>query len=127
MWINSSFEQRRTKHSYKNGLQEIRRERLAFHQEKCKGKLKLVAMDECTMTSQQQSQQVDLRLKETMVDERKFGRRVLVMFGDPAQLPPVMANRMLVGVRTGDDLTGWNFCAEFTIVIKLTEKKIRHY
>ena len=94
---------------------------MAHCQEKHKGELKLVVIDEHTMMSQQQSHQVDLRLKETMVNERKCGGWVVVMFGDPAQLPPVMANSMWTYACTGDDLAGWNFHAEFTTVTKLTE------
>ena len=82
-----------------------------------------MVIDEHTIISQQQLHQVDLRLKETMVDERKFGGYVIVMVGNPAQMPPVMANSILTDVRTGDDLTGWNLCAEFITIIKLTENK----
>ena len=45
--------------------------------------LKLVAIDEHTMMSQQQLHQIGLRLKETMCDKRKFGACVVAMFGNP--------------------------------------------
>ena len=63
-------------------------------------------IDDHTMMSQQQLHQVHLRLKETIVDERKFGGCVVVMFGDPAQLSPVMDNSIWTEVRTSDDLSG---------------------
>ena len=70
---------------------------LAHHQEKRKGELKLVAADECAMVSQQQLRRSDLTLKEAIVDERKFGGRVVAMFGDPVQLPAAMASTAWTG------------------------------
>ena len=58
-----------------------------------------------------------------MVDERKFGGCVGVIFGDPAQLPPVMTNRMWIDARTSYDLTGWNLYTEFITIVKFTENK----
>ena len=87
----------------KKGYKKLSAKRLAYYQEKYKGKLKLVVIDEYTMMSQQQLHQVDLRLREIMVDEKKFGGCVVVMFGDPAQLPPVMANSLWTDVCTGDE------------------------
>ena len=57
------------------------------------------------MMSQQQLHEVDLRWKEIMFDEIKFGVRVVVMFVDPAQLHTMMASSMGVGAPTEDDLT----------------------
>ena len=37
--------------------------------------------------------------------------------------PPYNANIMWIDVCTGDDLTDWNLCAEFTTVTKFTENK----
>ena len=67
----------------KKGYKKVPAKRLAHCQEKHKGKLKLVVIDEHTMMSQQQLHQVAFRLKEMMVDDRKFGGCVVVMFGDP--------------------------------------------
>ena len=79
--------------------------------------------DEHTMMSQQQLHHVDLRLKEIMVDERKFGGCVVVMFDNLAQLPPEIAISVCVSARTGNDLAGWNLHTYFAIVTKLIEKK----
>lgn len=68
----------------KKDCKKLSAKRLAHCQDKHKGKLKLIVIDECTMMSQQQLHQVDLRLREIMVDERKFGGCVVTMFSDPA-------------------------------------------
>ena len=68
--------------------------KLKHHQEKHKGMLKLVVTDEHTMMSQQQLHQFDLRLRETVCDDRKFGGCAVVLFGDPGQLSPVGANSL---------------------------------
>ena len=94
MWINTSSQEEGLSLPVKKGHKKLSAKRLACCQDKHKGKLKLVVIDEYTMMSQQQLHQVDLRLREIMVDERKFGGCVVAMFGDPAQLPPVMANSL---------------------------------
>ena len=90
----------------KKGCKKLSAKRLAHYQDKHKGKLKLVVVDEYTMMSQQQLHQVDLRLREIVIDERKFEGSAVVMFGNPAQLPPVMANSLWTDVCTSDDLAG---------------------
>ena len=119
--MNTSFKQRRIESSCCKGLQKVVRKKIGALSKKHEGKLNLVVADERTTMSQQQSHQVDLSLKEAMVDERKFGRCAVVMLGDLAQLPPVMATSLWIDVRTGDDLAGWNPRAELTTVVKLTE------
>ena len=60
-------------------------------------------------------------LKDTMIDERKFGGCVVVTFGDPEQLPPMMANSVREGACTGDGLAGQSLHVELTTVGKWTE------
>ena len=94
----------------KKGYKKLSAKIFVCCQEKHKGKLKLVVIDECAMMIQQQLHPVDLRLNEMIVDKRKCGGCVVVMLGDPAQLPPVIANRMWTDVRPSDDLAGWILC-----------------
>ena len=58
-----------------------------------------------------------------MVNERTFGYCVVVMFGDPAQLPHVMANSMWTDAHTINELTRWNLHIELETVVELTENK----
>ena len=62
-------------------------------QDRMKGKCKLVIIDEYSMLGQSSLYYIDRRLRQIMVTpDIPFGGIVVVLTGDPAQLPPVLAN-----------------------------------
>lgn len=61
-------------------------------QDRMKGKCKLIILDEYSMLGQNSLHHMDMRLRQIMVTPEPFGGIVIVLLGDPAQLPPVKAN-----------------------------------
>ena len=66
--------------------------------------------------SHQQLNQLDLRLKEIMCDDRRFRGCAVVLFGDPGKLPPARANSLRIGMYQGTALAGYMFHTDFTVV-----------
>jgi len=58
-----------------------------------RGKCKLIIIDEYSMCGQASLHHIDMRLRQIMgTPDIPFGGIVVVLTGDPAQLPPVLAN-----------------------------------
>jgi hypothetical protein len=101
-------------------LNDLKGERLKYLQNKYKN-LELVIMDEFTMISQKILHYVDRRLRQITTVNKPFGGLVLVLFGDPGQLPPVGSNSLWINISTNEDLLGYLLYSQFDDVIILEE------
>ena len=118
-----------TLHSNKEGLalpvkgsfKELLGERLTYLQRKHKNRLKLIFLDEFTMISQKMLYYTDRRLRQIMCVDKPFGGLVVVMFGDPGQLPPVGSNSLWIDICKDEDLYGFGLYKQFTDVVILEE------
>ena len=64
------------------------------------------------------------RLSQILLDDSPFGGIVVVLVGDPAQLPPVGGNPLWHNcTRQAHDLNGYLLYRQFTTVVELIENK----
>ena len=81
-----------------------------------------MVLDEFTMVGQTTFNIIDKRLHQIMCIYEPFGGVVVVMFGDPAQFPPVGANSLWIDIcNKPDDIQGYCLYRLFTDCILLTE------
>ena len=118
-----------TIHSHKEGLglpvkgklRELNGEKLNYFQRKYKY-LKLVIMDEFTMISQTLLYRVDKRLRQITTVNKPFGGLVVILIGDPGQLPPVGQNSLWIDIcKEPEDIYGYALYNQFDDVIILEE------
>ena len=107
-----------TIHSHKEGLsigikgslKPLRGDRLKYCQHKYKNVLKIVFIDEYTMIRQQLLHYIDQRLRQIISINKPFGGLVIVLYGDPAQLPPAKGDFLWEENSIGDDFLGCVLC-----------------
>ena len=64
---------------------------------------------------------IDRRLRQITTVNEPFGGLVVVLIGDPGQLPPVGSNSLWIDISTNDDLLGHLLYLQFDDVIILEE------
>ena len=85
---------------------------------------KLIIVDEFSMMKQCELHFIDLRLKQIMCNSLPFGGLVVLLCGDPAQLPPVKGNCLWGTAKSGS--ANWNGLMVFQMfntVMKLIENR----
>lgn len=65
--------------------------------------------------------QIDRILSDILCNENPFVGLVIVLVGDPAQLPPVGGNSLWVDISSGVDLVGYSLFTHFDDIIVLEE------
>ena len=73
------------------------------------------------MISQKQLFFIGQHLRQIICIDKPFGGLVVVMFGDPGQLPPVGGNSLWIDICKEEDLYGYNLYQLFSDVICLEE------
>ena len=82
---------------------------------------KIIIIDEFFMLSQTLLSFIDKRLKQIMHNQKPFGGLVIVLVGDPGQLPPVNGNCLWnkKAKHGTENFQGYIAYRNFTIAIRL--------
>ena len=84
--------------------------------------LKLLVIDEFTMLRQKELYYIDERLKQIKCNTSPFGGIVVLLVGDPAQLPPVQGDPLWAENPKGDhNMIGYGLFQLFDTVVELVE------